>query len=95
MQRQLRLHLAVSAADYRLQLQPVADSVRLQLIFDSFHGTADGYAVLSGHFSLSHQAQPHAFNLRVALADDGYPALVSALGQGVAELSEQIVQQLQ
>jgi uncharacterized lipoprotein YmbA len=64
-------------------------------MMDSFHGNADGYAVLSGHFHLSHQSQPQAFNLRVALTDDGYPALVAALGRGVTQLSQLIALQLE
>lgn len=95
LRRQLRQQMALSAPAYAVQLQPDSESVRLQLMLDSFHGNADGYAVLSGHFHLSHQSQPQAFNLRVALTDDGYPALVAALGRGVTQLSQLIAVQLE
>lgn len=94
LQRQLRQHLSQLAPAYAVQLQPGGQSTRLWLQLDSFHGSADGYALLSGHFLLSGQPLSQSFSYRVPLADDGYPALVAALGQGVQQLSQQIVAQL-
>lgn len=97
LQRQLRQHLSQLAPAYavQLQLQPAGShSTRLWLQLDSFHGSADGYALLSGHFLLSDQPLSQPFSYRVPLADDGYPALVAALGQGVQQLSQQIAAQL-
>ena len=94
LQRQLRQHLSQLASGYAVQLQPGAQSTRLWLQLDSFHGSADGYALLSGHFLLSGQPLSQPFSYRVPLADDGYPALVTALGQGVQQLSQQIAAQL-
>ncbi len=94
LQRQLRQHLSQLAPAYAVQLQPGEQSTRLWLQLDSFHGSADGYALLSGHFLLSGQPLSQSFSYRVPLADDGYPALVAALGQGVQQLSQQIAAQL-
>ncbi|MDX5407637.1 MAG: ABC-type transport auxiliary lipoprotein family protein [Chromatiaceae bacterium] len=94
LQRQLRQHLSQLAPAYAVQLQPGAHSTRLWLQLDSFHGSADGYALLSGHFLLSGQPLSQPFSYRVPLTDDGYPALVAALGQGVQQLSQQIAAQL-
>ncbi|MEO3680475.1 PqiC family protein [Rheinheimera fenheensis] len=95
LQRQLRQHLSQLAPAYAVRLQPGAHSTRLWLQLDSFHGTADGYALLSGHFLVSGQPLSQSFSYRVPLADDGYPALVAALGQGVQQLSQQIAAQLE
>ena len=94
LQRQLRHTVPMQAPAYVAQLQASADSVRLSVQLDRFHGLSDGYAVISGQFNLTHQTQSHRFDIRVALKDDGYPALVLALGQGVEQLSQQIAQQL-
>lgn len=94
LQRQLRQNVSALAPAYSAQLQSGADNVRLTVQVDRFHGLAEGYAVLSGRFSLSNTAEVHSFDLRVPLSDDGYPALVLALGQGMTQLSQQIAVQL-
>ena len=94
LQRQLRQNVPALAPAYFAQLHRGADSVRLAVQIDRFHGLAEGYAVLSGRFSLSNQTNVQRFDLRVPLSDDGYPALVLALGEGLAQLSQQIAGQL-
>lgn len=94
LQRQLRDRIAVQAKDYTVVLQARPDTVRVAVQLDQFHGLADGHAVVSGRFAVSTQRGSQPFNIRVALTDDGYPALVQALGQAVTQLSQQISQQL-
>ncbi|MBZ9610096.1 PqiC family protein [Rheinheimera maricola] len=94
LQRQLRKYIPLYTPAYFAQLQPSADSVRLTVQLDRFHGLVEGYAVLSGRFSLSSQAIVHSFDLRLPLLNDGYPAMVTALGQGWEQLAQQIAQQL-
>jgi uncharacterized protein len=95
LQRQLRDRLLSQAPEYTAVLQARADAVRISVQLEQFHGVAAGYAIASGRFAMSNQPDSHAFRLRVALADDGYPALVLALGQVLQQLSEQIAVQLQ
>ena len=93
LQRQLRDRVLAQAPGYAAVLQPDSNTVRVTLQLDAFHGQPDGYAIVGGHFALSKQPA-QAFSIRVPLADDGYPALVSALGQGVQQLSARIAAQL-
>lgn len=70
----------------------------LLVVFDQFNGRFDGRAVLSGHWLLrdGRQATPakQPFRIEVAQRGDGYPALVRALNQGLAELAGEISQKL-
>jgi uncharacterized protein len=95
LQRQLRDRVLAVAPDYAAVLQTQAETVRVAVQLDAFHGQPDGYAIISGHFALSERVAAQPFSIRVALADDGYPALVAALGQGVQQLSVRIAEQLQ
>jgi len=92
LQRQLRDLLA---AGFNPVLQAGADTPRLTVQLARFHGQPDGYAVLSGRFTISNQPGSQAFTLRVPLANDGYPALVTALAEGLQQLSTMISLQLQ
>jgi uncharacterized protein len=71
----------------------------LQLTIDQFHGQINGYAVLSGQWQLLSadrkplQSQP--FKFTTPLAENGYPALVRALGNNLDLLSDEIAAQLQ
>ncbi|MFQ6404728.1 membrane integrity-associated transporter subunit PqiC [Methylophilus sp. 'Pure River'] len=71
----------------------------LHLTIEQFHGQMRGYAVLSGQWQLISANQvagpSRAFKFSTPLAENGYPALVRALGQDLDLLSEQIVSQLQ
>lgn len=70
----------------------------LQVVFDQFNGRFDGRAVLSGHWQLRDGRQgipaKQPFHIEVAQRGDGYPALVRALNQGLAELAGEISQKL-
>ena len=88
-QRQLRELLAVTTP-YRTQLSAGQGAVVLSLQLDRFHGTAQGDAVLSGRYQLSHNRHSVPFTISVPLSADGYPALVTALATGLQQLSQQI-----
>lgn len=95
LQRQLRDLLATGTAGFSPVLQAGADTPRLTVQLARFHGQPDGYAVISGRFAISSQPGSQAFTLRVPLANDGYPALVTALAEGLQQLSTLISLQLQ
>lgn len=71
----------------------------LQLTIDQFHGQMQGYAVLSGQWQLlsaEHKPlQSQSFRFSSPLAENGYPALVRALGSDLDLLSDQITGALQ
>jgi uncharacterized protein len=71
----------------------------LHLTIEQFHGQMRGYAVLSGQWQLitaNQAAGPsQSFKFSTPLAENGYPALVRALGRDLDLLSEQIASQLQ
>lgn len=94
LQRQLRSRLQMALPEYMAVMQPSADTIKVTVQLDRFHGQEDGYAIASGRFVVSSVNTTESFSIRVPLADDGYPALVSALAQCVQQLSEQIAQQL-
>lgn len=93
-QRQLR-ELLAATTPYRTQLSAGQGAVVLSLQLDRFHGTAQGDAVLSGRYQLSHNQYSVPFNINVPLSADGYPALVTALATGLQQLSQQISASLQ
>lgn len=94
LQRQLRDRVLAQTPGYAAVLQARPDTVRISVQLEQFHGLADGHAIVSGRFALSSQQGSQPFNIRIALTDDGYPALVQALGQAVQQLSQQIARQL-
>lgn len=94
LQRQLRNRVVAQSSGYTAVLQAQPDTVRVSVQLDQFHGLADGYAIASGRFAISGQSGSQPFSIRIALTDDGYPALVQALGQAVQQLSQQISRQL-
>ncbi|WP_047518329.1 membrane integrity-associated transporter subunit PqiC [Methylophilus sp. Q8] len=71
----------------------------LHLTIEQFHGQMRGYAVLSGQWQLigaNHVAgASQSFKFSTPLAENGYPALVRALGLNLDLLSDQIASQLQ
>lgn len=71
----------------------------LHLTIEQFHGQMRGYAVLSGQWQLigaNHVAgTSKSFKFSTPLAENGYPALVRALGRNLDLLSDQIASQLQ
>lgn len=84
--------LAAELPAYRVTERPVAGAQRLLVQVEQFHGTEQGTVLLSGRFSLM-PAQgttlvggqsgiiQQQFQLQMPQADDGYPALVAALGE--------------
>lgn len=80
-------------------LPGAATAPSLSLTIDQFHGQMQGYAVLSGQWLLvspqQQTLQQHAFKFSTPLSENGYPALVRALGANLDLLSEQIASQLQ
>lgn len=90
--RILQRTLAAELPAYRVTERPVAGAQRLLVQVEQFHGTEQGTVLLSGRFSLM-PAQgktlpggqsgivQQQFQLQMPQADDGYPALVAALGE--------------
>ncbi len=82
--------LAAELPGYRVTERPVAGAQRLLVQVEQFHGTEQGTVMLSGRFSLMPGTEGNAvhtgiiqqqFQLQMPQADDGYPALVAALGE--------------
>lgn len=88
-QRQLR-ELITSTTSYATTLDAKPGAVVLTVVLERFQGTAQGNAVLSGRYQLSNVNHSAAFEIRVPLSADGYPALVTALAAGLQQLSQQI-----
>jgi uncharacterized protein len=65
----------------------------LNITIDQFQGQMHGYAVLSGQWQLNNNAS-HTFKFSTPLTENGYPALVRALGSNLDLLSDQIAEQL-
>lgn len=88
--RMLIRTLAAELPGYRVTEQPLPGAQRLLVQVEQFHGTLAGTVMLSGRFSLL-PAQGAAglqqgiiqqqFQLQMPQAEDGYPALVAALGE--------------
>lgn len=90
LERGLRLRLAARLPDTRVMRdeagvrEPGALTLRLEL--DRFHGRHDGLAVIGGQWQLrdaeGHLLAMESLQVETELDDDGYPALVRALGRG-------------
>lgn len=73
-----------------------ASSNTLNITIDQFHGHMQGYAVLSGQWqSGGSSLPPQSFKFTTPLAEDGYPALIRALGHNLDLLCAQIASQWQ
>lgn len=84
----------VSVVDPQPGLPATARS--LNITIDQFQGQMQGYAVLSGQWQLAGSSLPaQPFKFITPLAEDGYPALVRALGHNLDLLCEQIARQWQ
>lgn len=102
LERGLRTRLAVRLPDTRV-MQADADSRRgaaptLRLEVDRFHGRFDGQAVAGGQWQLRDGGGDllamAPFAMEVALAEDGYPALVRALGRGWDRVADEIAAEI-
>ncbi|MGJ7456756.1 PqiC family protein [Halomonas sp. MA07-2] len=90
LERGLRLRLAARLPDTRVMRdeagvrEPGALDLRLEL--DRFQGRHDGLAVIGGQWQLRDDQgrllAMESLRVETALDDDGYPALVRALGRG-------------
>lgn len=99
LERGLRARLAARLPDTRV-MQDAPDSRRgtastLRLEVDRFHGRFDGQALVGGQWQLRGDAGEllamAPFAVEVPLAQDGYPALVRALGRGWDRVADEIV----
>ncbi|SDO00795.1 hypothetical protein SAMN04487957_10329 [Halomonas shengliensis] len=98
LQRGLRDRLAARLPDTRVVLerpgQAEGDSLRLALEIDRFQGRHDGLAVIGGRWRLEDAdgslLAMEGLAAEVALAADGYPALVRALGQGWDRVADEL-----
>ncbi len=84
--------LAAELPGYRVTERVVPGAQRLLVQVEQFHGTEQGTVLLSGRFSLmpaqgttlvggQSGIMQQQFQLQMPQADDGYPALVAALGE--------------
>lgn len=97
LRRGLRTRLA-SRLDHVTVVDPqpglAASTNSLNITIDQFHGHMQGYAVLSGQWqSGGSSLPPQSFRFTTPLAEDGYPALVRALGHNLDLLCDQIAKQ--
>ncbi|ERS83435.1 MULTISPECIES: PqiC family protein [unclassified Halomonas] len=98
LQRGLRDRLAARLPDTRVVLerpgQAEGDSLRLALEIDRFQGRHDGLAVIGGRWRLEDAdgtlLAMQGLAAEMALAADGYPALVRALGQGWDAVADEL-----
>ncbi|HEY0907147.1 MAG TPA: PqiC family protein [Methylophilus sp.] len=67
----------------------------LRIRIDQFQGHTQGYAVLSGEWQLDPQQAGRPFRFNTPLTENGYPALVRALGHTLDQLADSIAQSLQ
>ncbi|NKI73824.1 membrane integrity-associated transporter subunit PqiC [Dickeya sp. CFBP 2040] len=73
-----------------------AAALRLQVNVTAFQGRFDGNAVIRGEWVLqgSKRIVTQPFSIDVPQTEDGYDALVSALGKGWQQVAEQVSQRL-
>ncbi|MDP8568379.1 PqiC family protein [Methylophilus aquaticus] len=78
---------------HRLANQP-ATAMQLHIKIDQFQGHMNGYAIASGQWQLllpnTHKVVSRAFKFETPLNENGYPALVRALGNNIDLLASQI-----
>lgn len=93
LQQTLVIHLSRELPNWLITSQAVAgEQAILSVNITSFHGRYDGYAVIKGNWLYQYQdhviQQP--FDLKFALKQDGYEALVQSLSEGWATMAENI-----
>lgn len=99
--RNLRGELALALPASRLsRSRPSSrDALSISVDVDEFQGRYDGYALASGQWQLRDADDKllhlGSFSQRTALANDGYPALVRALGQAWGDVGVDIANTLQ
>ncbi|APE29485.1 hypothetical protein BOX17_00025 [Halomonas aestuarii] len=98
LERGLRERLAARLPDTRVTGEDVDgrrdDAATLRLEVDRFHGRHDGQAVVGGQWQLRDTEGSllvlSPFAIEVPLAEDGYPAMVRALGRGWDRVADEI-----
>ncbi|WNL37512.1 ABC-type transport auxiliary lipoprotein family protein [Halomonas sp. PAMB 3232] len=74
------------------------DALTLSLEVDQFQGRYDGNAVASGQWQLRGAGNEllalESFNAETELREDGYPALVRALGQSLDQVARDIAREI-
>lgn len=96
LRRNLQAHLSQDLPAWRVVQGSAGDTdaYTLHISIDQFQGRYDGYALAGGQWQLRsaggklvHMA---SFTTRTALEQDGYPALVRALGQSLEQAAGEI-----
>jgi|GEM_PF-312971 len=93
-----RLRRMLEQALPRMTVQPAGDAsdadYKLLMHVERFQGQYDGTARISGHWRLlddaAHTIDRSDFSRATALTDDGYAALVQALGEGWAAVEKNL-----
>lgn len=93
LQRQLTEYLLLALPKQPLAAFNTAGARTLQLEIDRFYASENGQAVVSGRYTVSDLTTGTTvpFSYQVALAADGYPAMVQALSQGWQQLLQELV----
>lgn len=93
LQRQLTEQILLVLPTQQLVPLNTPGALTLQLEVDRFHATADGFALVSGRFNLLTGGRYNTipFSQRVALTEDGYPAMVRALSLGWQQALQQLM----
>ncbi|SES21743.1 hypothetical protein SAMN04487958_109161 [Vreelandella subterranea] len=98
LERGMRARLSKALPRWRVVRDAASDdqAITLRLEVDQFQGRQDGHAIASGQWQLidpqGDVLAMETFNADTPLEEDGYPALVRALGKSWDKVSEQIAQ---
>ncbi len=92
LQRQLTEYLLLALPKQPLAALNTPGARTLQVEIDRFYASENGQATVSGRYSLSGQRGRTTvpFSYQVALAADGYPAMVQALSIGWQQLLQEL-----
>ncbi|MFO8045252.1 MAG: ABC-type transport auxiliary lipoprotein family protein [Halomonas sp.] len=102
LERGLRLRLAARLPDTRVMRDEAGvsepDALALRLEIDRFQGRHDGRAVIGGQWQLRDAKGSllamDSLRVEAELDDDGYPALVRALGRGWDSAADELAEAL-
>lgn len=100
LERGLRARLSRALPDYRVVRDEgnTSEAQVLRVEIDQFQGRYDGRAVASGQWQLldaqGRLLDMQGFHAETELEDDGYPALVRALGKSVDSVADEIAARL-
>ncbi|RQW27890.1 hypothetical protein EHS17_07465 [Rhodobacteraceae bacterium CH30] len=71
---------------------------KIQVVFEQFNGSYQGYAQLTGRYSYLDEKGKvrlsRPFDIQAMQRGDGYPALIEALSRGTTQLAGEIAQQI-